>query len=103
MKIKKNERKGLHILQTSLQLLSWGKVFARLFGEAARSRTRSPRRAPQSAKSFFYGAFFLQLCKAKCVFLLFAYMVKEKAFMEFAPFAEKAKRRLLSKRLFWSW
>ena len=54
------------------------KVFARLFQKAARSRTRSPRRAPQSAK-LPCGAFFLQLCEAKCAFL-------------FAPTWSKKKR-----------
>ena len=60
------------------------KVFARLLGEAAQSRARSPCRRPQAAKSQ-YGAFFLQLCEAKCAFLLCASMVKEKAFKEFMP------------------
>ena len=61
------------------------KVFARLFQKAAWSRTRSPRRAPQSAKSF-YGVFFL------IAFSFAAAMAKEKADREPSSAGSEAAR-----------
>ena len=53
----------------SLPLLAHNKVFARLLGKAAQSRTRSSCRAPQSAKYssgvFFFYSFFFCACFVK--------------------------------------
>ena len=65
------------------------KVFARLLGEAARSRARSPRRRPQTAKSP-YRRFLFAALRSKVCFSLCAYMVKEKAAKEtFAIFGRE--------------
>ena len=54
------------------------KVFARLLGEAAQSRARSPRRRLQTAKPS-YRRFLFAALRSKVCFSLCAYMVKEKA------------------------
>ena len=42
----------------------------------------------EAAKSLSFGVFFLQLCEAKCAFLLCAYMVKEKSVQKILCFLD---------------
>ena len=63
--------------------------------EDAESSSRSAEREILLLRRFLFAVSRSETCFSLC-----AYMVKEKAFTEFASFAEKAKRRLLSKRLF---